>query len=41
MQVVASCLDTLQPIILEDFESPEDLQMCLRASAQVPISSLL
>lgn len=35
-QVVASCLDTLQPIILDNFSSREDLQQCLRASAQVP-----
>ena len=35
-QVVATCLDTLQPIILDDFSSPEDLRQCLRASAQVP-----
>ena len=25
LKVVASCLDTLQPVILEGFTSPEDL----------------
>jgi len=37
LQVVASCLDTLQPVILEDFDGPEDLKECLRASAAVPV----
>ena len=36
LKVVASCLDTLQPIILEDFKSAADLSTCLRASANVP-----
>ncbi|EIE27199.1 FabD/lysophospholipase-like protein [Coccomyxa subellipsoidea C-169] len=36
LKVVASCLDTLQPVILEDFTSAEDLETCLRASANVP-----
>ena len=36
VQVVASCLDTLQPILLEDFSSVHDLRECLRASATVP-----
>ncbi|BDA50943.1 hypothetical protein COCOBI_17-1620 [Coccomyxa sp. Obi] len=36
LKVVASCLDTLQPIILEDFTSAQDLETCLRASANVP-----
>lgn len=36
LKVVASCLDTLQPVILEDFTSPQDLETCLRGSANVP-----
>ena len=36
LKVVASCLDTLQPIILEEFKSAADLSTCLRASANVP-----
>ena len=36
LKVVASCLDTLQPIILEDFADAQDLETCLRASANVP-----
>jgi len=36
LKVVASCLDTLQPVILEDFTSAQDLETCLRASANVP-----
>jgi predicted patatin/cPLA2 family phospholipase len=36
LKVVASCLDTLQPVILEDFSSVADLEACLRASANVP-----
>ncbi|KAK9794392.1 hypothetical protein WJX73_007160 [Symbiochloris irregularis] len=36
LKVVASCLDTLQPIILEGFTDENDLRQCLRASAQVP-----
>ena len=35
-QVVASSLDTLQPVILENFDSKEDLLTCLKASANVP-----
>jgi predicted acylesterase/phospholipase RssA len=37
LKVVASCLDTLQPVILECFDSPQDLKQCLRASAAVPV----
>ena len=36
LKVVASCLDTLQPVILEDFTGAQDLETCLRASANVP-----
>lgn len=36
LKVVASCLDTLQPVILEDFTDAQDLETCLRASANVP-----
>jgi predicted patatin/cPLA2 family phospholipase len=36
LKVVASSLDTLSPILLEDFESKRDLVECLRASANVP-----
>lgn len=36
LKVVASCLDTLQPVILEDFTDARDLETCLRASANVP-----
>lgn len=36
LKVVASCLDTLQPVILERFRSAADLSTCLRASANVP-----
>ena len=36
VQVVASCLNTLQPILLEGFRSVHDLRECLRASATVP-----
>ena len=36
LKVVASCLDTLQPVILENFTSAQDLETCLRASANVP-----
>ena len=35
--MVASCLDTLQPVILENFKDEEDLCECLRASATVPV----
>ena len=34
--MVASCLDSLEPILLEGFESKEDLVACLKASANVP-----
>ena len=40
LKVVASCLDTLQPVILEDFADAQDLETCLRASANVPEVSL-
>lgn len=36
VQVVASSLDTLEPVLLEGFESKEDLVACLKASANVP-----
>ncbi len=36
LQVVASSLDVLQPIILEDFACKNDLAASLRASANVP-----
>ena len=36
VQVVASSLDTLEPVVLEGFESKEDLVACLKASANVP-----
>ena len=36
LKVVASCLDTLQPVILESFTDAKDLETCLRASANVP-----
>lgn len=35
-QVVASSLDTLEPVLLEGFDSKEDLVACLKASANVP-----
>jgi predicted patatin/cPLA2 family phospholipase len=35
--VVASNLDTLQPVLLSDFTSEADLRTCLRASANVPV----
>lgn len=36
LKVVASSLDTLSPILLQDFEDKADLVECLRASANVP-----
>lgn len=36
LQIVASCLDSLQPILLSDFKDEFDLRQCLRASATVP-----
>jgi predicted patatin/cPLA2 family phospholipase len=36
LKVVASSLDTLSPVLLEGFNSQEDLVTCLRASACVP-----
>jgi predicted patatin/cPLA2 family phospholipase len=36
LKVVASCLDSLRPVLLEGFTSPADLAACLRASACVP-----
>ena len=33
---MACCLDTLQPVILEDFSSVEDLRTALQAGATVP-----
>lgn len=37
LQVVASCLDTLGPVILQDFADKEDLALCLKASANIPV----
>ncbi len=34
--MVASSLTTLEPVLLSDFEGPEDLARCLEASAAVP-----
>ncbi len=36
-QVVASCLDTLRPVVLEDFYDRADLATCLKASANIPV----
>lgn len=36
LKVVASSLDTLKPVLLEDFEHKKDMIQCLRASANVP-----
>ena len=36
LKVIASCLETLQPVILEGFCDAADLRTCLRASANVP-----
>ncbi len=36
-QVVASCLDALRPVILQDFVDKEDLALCLKASANIPV----
>jgi predicted patatin/cPLA2 family phospholipase len=36
LNVVASSLDTLSPVLLNDFEHKDDLVECLRASANVP-----
>eukprot|EP00890_Picochlorum_soloecismus_P002600 jgi/Picsp_1/3340/NSC_06178-R1_protein len=36
LNVVASSLDTLSPVLLNDFEHKNDLVECLRASANVP-----
>ena len=36
LKVVASCVDSLQPVVLDDFTDPADLAACLRASANVP-----
>jgi hypothetical protein len=36
-QVVASCLDTLGPVVLQDFTDKEDLALCLKASANIPV----
>lgn len=36
-QVVASCLDALRPVILQDFVDKEDLAQCLKASANIPV----
>ena len=36
-QVVASCLDSLRPVVLEDFYDRQDLATCLKASANIPV----
>mmetsp|Transcript_35026 Transcript_35026/g.99283 ORF Transcript_35026/g.99283 Transcript_35026/m.99283 type:complete len:410 (-) Transcript_35026:153-1382(-) len=36
LKAVASCLNTLQPVMLDNFEDEHDLLTCLRASANVP-----
>ncbi|KAK9825984.1 hypothetical protein WJX74_003239 [Apatococcus lobatus] len=36
LKVVASCLDTLQPVTLSDFTGKADLKRCLQCSANVP-----
>ena len=36
LKVVASCVDSLAPIVLDAFTDAADLAACLRASAQVP-----
>ncbi|KAI8104240.1 hypothetical protein M9434_002800 [Picochlorum sp. BPE23] len=36
LKVVASSLDSLSPVLLEEFRNKEDLIECLRASANVP-----
>jgi hypothetical protein len=36
LKVIASCVDSLSPVVLEDFEDAQDLANCLRASANVP-----
>ena len=36
LKVVASCVDSLAPVVLDAFTDAADLAACLRASAQVP-----
>lgn len=36
LKVVASCVDTLAPVVLDAFTDAADLRACLRASANVP-----
>lgn len=36
LKIVASSLDTLQPVMLDNFSSRADLIDCLKASANVP-----
>ena len=36
LKVIASCVDSLSPVVLGDFEDASDLAGCLRASANVP-----
>lgn len=36
LKVVASSLDALSPVLLQDFSSKQDLAECLKASANVP-----
>ena len=36
LKVIASCVDSLSPVVLGDFDGAADLANCLRASATVP-----
>ena len=36
LKVIASCVDSLAPVVLDDFADAQDLAGCLRASANVP-----
>jgi hypothetical protein len=36
LKVIASCVDSLSPVVLGDFDDAADLASCLRASATVP-----
>jgi len=36
LKIVASCVDTLAPVVLDAFTDAADLRACLRASANVP-----
>lgn len=37
LKVVASCLDALGPVVLENFFDEDDLRTCLKASANIPV----